>query len=93
VNAESVYRRADVLWRRTADRVVILVPGTDEFVTLTATGCDLWAALEEPGGLRELAERLAAAYGAPVERIAADIAPVIEELQRCGAVGVTGREP
>ncbi len=88
---EPVYRRGDVLWRRTYDRVVMLLPTSGEFVTLKATGCDLWAALEEPGSLGELAERLAAAYDAPIERIASDIAPVIEELGRCGAVAVTGR--
>jgi hypothetical protein len=92
VSAEPVYRRADVLWRRTYDRVVLLVPTSGESVTLQATGCDLWAALEEPGSVGELAERLAVAYGAPVEQIASDIAPVIEALRRYGAVAVsTGR--
>ncbi|MGH3371757.1 MAG: PqqD family protein [Nocardioidaceae bacterium] len=88
---EPVYGRGDVLWRRTYDRVVLLLPGSGEFVTLKGTGCDLWAALEAPGSLGELAERLAEAYGAPVAQIAADIAPVIDELGRCGAVAVTGR--
>ena len=88
----SVYRRGDVLWRRTYDRVVVLVPATREFVTLQATGCDLWAALEQPGSLEEVARRLAAAYGAPVEQIAADVGPVLDELEHRGAVVVTGRD-
>lgn len=86
---EPVYQRDDVLWRRTYDRVLILVPGRDDFLTLQGSGCALWAALEEPGSLRALAERLAAIYGAPVEQIASDIAPVIEDLERCGAVVVS----
>jgi hypothetical protein len=88
----EIYRRGDVLWRRTSDRVVIVVPSTHELVTLTTTGCDLWAALEAPGELNELAERLAAAYGASVDQIAADISPVIEQLLSCGALKATGRE-
>jgi hypothetical protein len=67
------------------------VPTDQDFVTLTATGCDLWAALEEPGSVGQLAERLAALYGAAVEQIAADIAPVIEELVRRGALTVSRR--
>ncbi len=85
-----MYRRGDVLWRRTYDRVVMLLPTSGEFVTLKGTGCDLWATLEEPGSLGQLAERLASCYGAPVEQITSDIAPVIEELAACGAVAVTG---
>ena len=86
---ESVYHRGDVLWRRTYDRILIVVPETDRLVTLEGTGRELWAALEEPGSLHALARRLAAVYGAPVEAIASDIAPVIGELERCGAVVVS----
>ena len=93
MNEGPVYRRGDVLWRRTPDRVVILIPATGEFVTLTTTGRDLWAVLEEPGAVGDLAERLAAAYRAPADQIEADIAPVIEQLRRCGAVAVTGTYP
>ena len=84
-----MYRRGDVLWRRTYDRVVIVLPRSGEFFTLQATGCDLWAALEEPGSIRDLAARLAANYAIPVEEIANDIAPVIDELEHCGALVVT----
>lgn len=85
---EPVYRRADVLWRRTHDRVVLLVPGSPDFVTLKGTGCDLWAALEEPGSVGDVAARLVAAYGAPVEQIAADITPVLDQLRGNGVLAV-----
>lgn len=84
-----MYCRSDVLWRRTYDRVLILIPGRVEILTLQGSGGELWAALEEPGSLQALARRLAAVYRAPVENIASDIVPVIEELARCGAVWVS----
>jgi hypothetical protein len=86
---EPVYHRSDVLWRRTYDRVLILVPGRDGILTLQGSGRDLWAALEEPGSVGALSQRLAAVYTAPVEQIASDIVPVIEDLARRGAVNVS----
>ena len=89
MTGREVYRRGDVLWRRTYDRVVILLPGSREFLTLRASGCDLWSVLAEPGSLPEIANRLAESYSAPAEKIAVDIAPVIRELSQCGAVAVS----
>jgi hypothetical protein len=86
VSGELVHCRGAVLWRRVHDRVLLLLPATREVLSLTGSGGDLWAVLDEPGSLPELAERLAAIYGAPVERIAADIAPIVDELRRYGAV-------
>ena len=83
-----MYRRGDVLWRRTTDRVIILLPASGEFLVLQGTGCDLWDALKQPRSLDELAERLSGAYGATVQHIAADIAPVLEELTHHGAVAL-----
>jgi len=90
---DPCYRRGAVLWRQTYDRVLILLPSSGQFITLEATGRDLWAALEEPGTVHDLACRLAADFGAPVAQIASDITPVIEELDRRGAVVATGRRP
>ena len=92
MNDGPVYRRGDVLWRRTYDRVLILMPASGEIVTLQATACDLWAALEEPGSLREVAKRLAVLYDAPLEQIVSDVAPVLEELGRRSAVAVSRRD-
>lgn len=83
---EPTYRRGEVLWRRTSDRVVILLPQSGEFITLRESGCDLWAALETPASVEEIALRLATAYGAPVERVTSDITPIIGELERLGAL-------
>jgi len=84
------YRRGNVLWRQTVDRVIIMIPSSGESFALKGTGCDLWAALHEPGSVVQLAERLSGVYGASIEQIAADIAPVIEELAGYGAVAVKG---
>lgn len=89
MTGEPIYRRTDVLWRRTHDRLLILVPGGDTILTLGGSGLDLWAALEEPGSVQELAQRLAAVYAAPADGIASDIGPVIEDLARSGAVVVS----
>ena len=83
---KAVYRRGAVLWRCTYDRVLILVPGEEGFLSLQGTGRDLWDVLEEPGTLDELAARLAGIYTAPAGRIASEIVNVIEELERRGAV-------
>jgi Coenzyme PQQ synthesis protein D (PqqD) len=89
VSDEPVYRRGDVLWRRTHDRVIVLVRSNGELIALKATGCALWAALEEPGSVGQIAARLAGAYGESVEQIAADIKPTIGELRRLGVVSVS----
>jgi len=46
VSDERIYRRCNVLWRRTHDSVLLLVPACGEFITLQASGCDLWAVLD-----------------------------------------------
>jgi hypothetical protein len=91
VSADIVYRRAEVLWRRTYDRVVILVPGSGELVALQASAAHLWERLEQPGSLRELAEQLATIYDASAEQIVSDMEPVLDELRRRGVVAVSCR--
>jgi hypothetical protein len=90
---EHVYRRSDALWRRTVDRVLILLPTSGHFLVLKGTGCDLWSALEQPGSVGQLAKRLSERYGVSAEQVAVDIAPFIEELARYGAVDLSGTCP
>lgn len=75
-------RSPDVLWRRTLEAVVLLAPDTGEIITLTATGQALWEALEEPGTVPEVAARVADGYDVAPEVVAADIAPVLHDLER-----------
>jgi hypothetical protein len=74
-----------VLWRAGAFGVVLGVPG-GEPITLTGTGRALWDALAEPVTPAELAAGLADAFAADPEVVAADIAPVLAELGRVGAL-------
>jgi hypothetical protein len=65
---------------------VVLAPGAPEPQTLTGTGRALWHALARPIARAELASELARAFGADRARVEADIAPVIAELHRIGAI-------
>jgi hypothetical protein len=69
-----------VLWRRTADRVLLLPATEGELVSLTGTGVVLWDLLAEPTDADELCRTLASVYGADPRIVATDIAPVLEDL-------------
>ena len=80
VSAEYVIRRGDVLWRATLDGVLVRVPGGDDVVKLAGTGAALWAELDEPIRFHAVCAALARTHDANAERIASDLAPVIDEL-------------
>lgn len=81
-----VRRAPGVLWREGAFGVVVLAPGGSEPRTLTGTGRALWRALARPVALAELAAELAAGFGVDPARVEVDIAPVLAELHRIGAI-------
>jgi hypothetical protein len=84
---EGRLRRADgVLWREGEFGVVVLGAGDAEAHTLSGTGRALWHALAEPVSPDELATALAREFGVDRDRIVADIAPVLAELARIGAI-------
>ena len=83
-------RAASVLWRRTADRVILLVPPSDELFSLSGTGCSLWDCLSEPTTITAIASELAQQYAVSSEQAEADIAPVLSELVERGAVTRAG---
>jgi hypothetical protein len=82
----SYQRAPDVLWRRTADRVLLAPPGEGEMVSLSGTGVALWELLAEPSDLDRLATRLAVAYRADEHVVAMDVLPVLRDLARRGFV-------
>ena len=75
-------RRERVLWRRSGDAVVLLPADGSQVFTLEGSGVDLWQLLAEPIALDEAARALADVYGTTSDEVAADIAPVLEELSR-----------
>lgn len=83
----TAYERApDLLWRRTFDRVLILVPGTGDVVTLAGTGVDLWDALVVPRSLGQLATGLAELYETSRTEVEHDVAPVVADLAARGVL-------
>ena len=83
-------RRPELLWRRTVDRAVLLVPGEGDVVELADTGAILWDALACPGTLAEVVTALADVFGMDEDAIRSDVVPVVDELV---ARGVLVREP
>lgn len=81
-----------VLWRRTADGIVVRrrerQPGT-----ISGTGEVLWDLLEEPRTLTALADELSHVYSASADQIARDIAPVLDELTAVGIVSIVSDAP
>lgn len=76
----------DVLWRNSLDGAVLLPPGAEAPLVLDAPGAALWTLLDEPHSLDAAADALADATGVDAERIADDIAPLLDDLRAAGAV-------
>ncbi|MEQ8841211.1 MAG: PqqD family protein [Acidimicrobiales bacterium] len=85
-----ILRRAEVLWRSTLDGVLIRPPGADEVTKLAGTGGALWTALEEPSSFDDVCSALAQMHDAEVGTVAADLAPVIDDLVERGVVEQVG---
>jgi hypothetical protein len=75
-----------VLWRRSLDSVVLLPPGAADVITLVGSGPAVWQLLADWRSADELAEVLAAAYGAPPDVVARDLGPVLRALDAAGAL-------
>ena len=88
MTAEPRYVRSPgLLWRRTFDRVVLLVPGSgDDCLVLPGTGIAVWECFAEPCSVAEAVEGLAAAFGADPEVVARDVVPITEALVAQGAL-------
>ena len=86
-------RRADVLWRRAVDAVVLLPVGADDPVLLPGTGAAVWELLEQPATLDELLAALREVYGtdADAASVEADVVALLDRLVGLGAVEVDPR--
>ena len=79
-------RRPGVLWRRSLDAVVLLPPEADDVLTLAGTGPEIWELLAEWRTVADLVEILAAAHETSTDVVAADLVPLLAELESEGVV-------
>lgn len=73
-------RRADVLWRRAGDRVLIRRIGSDNLLVLAGTGAELWAAIDAERTVGAIVASLAEAHGVTTGVVAPDVQRAIAEL-------------
>lgn len=86
---ERFRRRPGVLWRRSLDAVVLLPPDAAETYTMGGTGPVLWELLADWHTTEDLVTRLAELFDAQPDVVAADVAPVLADLQALGALETT----
>ena len=83
--ATRVLGRADVLWRRVTDGVLIRVRGREP-IQLTGSGGRLWDALVDPHSLEDLIAVLATEHNVAADSVRVDIEPVIADLIERGVI-------
>jgi Coenzyme PQQ synthesis protein D (PqqD) len=86
VTEERWRRRADVLWRRSLDGVLLLPSGAEEPLTLAGTGPEMWELLAEPISMPDLTRELATRYETDAATVEADLAPVLDHLVAIQAI-------
>ncbi len=81
----SFARSDDALWRATHDHLALaLADGRQRSVS--GPGASIWRLLGSMSTIDEIAHRLAADYGAPVEEVAADVSAFLASLVDAGFV-------
>ena len=89
---DSPVRRADVLWRRVLDGVLVRRRGDDDTVLISGGGVALWDQLGEPIAPAELIGRLARDHDTSRDVVAADVERLLVELRDLGLVIVDDRD-
>lgn len=62
------------------------MPGRPDVVSLTGTGIALLDAFDKPRSLPEAVGVLGASYDAPIDRIAADVGPLVGTFIESGVI-------
>ena len=70
--------------------IVLIALETNEFVALRDTAVAVWRALDDASDRTVLIEGLYASHDAPRERIEADVAPFLQELETLHILEVSG---
>jgi hypothetical protein len=79
-------RRGDVTWRISMDRLIVAAAGARNPVTVHGSAAAVWALLDRPRSLAELAEQLGDRFGVAPAAIAADLAPTLADLAALGVL-------
>ncbi|HEX5532289.1 MAG TPA: PqqD family protein [Actinomycetales bacterium] len=79
-------RARDVLWRYTAEGVVLLPLKASEPFVLEGAGAALWEVLREPQTVQAAAKRLSQRFSVPPEEVLSTVPAVLTELADRGAV-------
>jgi len=84
-----MYRRnPEVLSRRHANGLLLLCPGAESPVFLEGSAPAIWALLECPASLDQLAEDLAEVFGRSSEALISDLKSLLENLMIVRALSV-----
>ena len=76
------YRKPDhVGWVVDEGAVIVMHLGTGEWIGLPDQGAQVWQLLMERGDADEVVEELAQVYGVEPALIAADVGPLLEDLE------------
>lgn len=79
-------RSPRALFRSVGAEVLVTAPDREDVDRLSPTAGAVWSLLGEPRTLSTLVDDLADAFGAPRERIAADVRVLVTDLVRRGWV-------
>lgn len=82
--SETIERNPSVLQRSVDGETVLYLPATDEVVVLDGIGSVVWGELGDALTSAELAARLADFFDQPVDRVTADLAPLLAQLSAGG---------
>ena len=74
---------------RIDDEIVVMLLDSGEFLSITGTGCEIWARIDGSCDRDALVAGLADEYDAPPEEIAADVDTFLARLMDAGIVAET----
>lgn len=86
MTAPRLVRTDDVLAQDLDGQLLLLRPGAEDVLHLDVIASQVWALLDRPRTLAELAQLLAEAYAVPVAQVADDLQPALAVLQSHGFV-------
>jgi hypothetical protein len=79
-------RAPGVLWRETFDRVLLLVPDSEEMIAGNLCAAAVWDALGEIDDADEIAALVEETFGIDAGDARRDVSEALEQLSSCGAV-------